>query len=243
MINEYVSIDLEMTGLSPLKDKIIEVGAVYVKNNKIEAELSMLINPNIIIPDEIVRLTGITQDMVKDKPKIHEVIGKILEFIEGKVIIGHYVLMDYSFIKQAQKDFCIGEKLPSGVNNTQLGIDTLKIARKYFEKIEDKRLYNLCKTFEIPCTKNHRAQDDAKITSDLYMKMCTVLEERNIEIKAEPLIFKTKKQQPIPKKQVEYLRRLVNYHQMDLNIDFEKLTQSQGNRLADKIILENGRIK
>lgn len=66
MVNRYVVIDLETTGLSPERDKIIEIGAVKIENGILMGTYSKLVNPNVEISDRIVEITGITSDMIKN---------------------------------------------------------------------------------------------------------------------------------------------------------------------------------
>ena len=94
----YVVFDLETTGFSPVKDKIIEIGAVKVEEGKITDKFSTFVNPKVPIPFEITRLTSITDEMVMNAPTIEEVLPEFLEFIDGAALVAHNAGFDVGFI-------------------------------------------------------------------------------------------------------------------------------------------------
>ncbi|HSH36824.1 exonuclease domain-containing protein, partial [Schnuerera sp.] len=87
--NTFVVFDIETTGLSPKNDMITEIGAIKIVNGKIVDEFSQLINPERPIPNRIIKITGITDEMVKDKPTIDEVLPDFERFIDGAVLVAH----------------------------------------------------------------------------------------------------------------------------------------------------------
>ena len=107
-IDNYVVLDLEMTGLNPKNDKVIEIAAVKVQNGKIADTYSTLVNPQIKISERITELTGITNEMVTSGASMDEAMQKLIDFIDGEVIVGHNVRFDYSFIKQ----WAVKHKIP-----------------------------------------------------------------------------------------------------------------------------------
>ena len=104
MLNSYVALDIETTGLNPAKDSIIEVGAIRIENGTVTDMLSTLVNPGYHIPDRITDITGIDDDMVKDADTIEKVFPRLLEFL-GKdcVIVAHNANFDVGFLKQNAK--------------------------------------------------------------------------------------------------------------------------------------------
>lgn len=98
LIDNYCILDLETTGLSCIKNEIIEVGILKVRNNEIVARYSKLVKPKAKVSKKITKITGITNEMLEDKPAIEEIIIEILTFIGDDVIIGHNVLFDLGFI-------------------------------------------------------------------------------------------------------------------------------------------------
>lgn len=101
MIQNFTAIDLETTGLNPKTDKIIEVGAVRVRDGKVNARFDSLINPHRKLEERITELTGISEDELQTAPEEEEVLLKFLDFIGEDVLLGHRILFDYSFLKRA----------------------------------------------------------------------------------------------------------------------------------------------
>ena len=101
MILDFTAIDTETTGLNPKSDRMIEVGAVKVRNGNITERFETLINPGRKLEERIINLTGITQESLKNAPAIEEVLPDLLAFIGDDVLLGHKILFDFSFIKRA----------------------------------------------------------------------------------------------------------------------------------------------
>ena len=99
-MNNYTVIDLEMTGLAPKQDKVIEIGAVKVKNGQITETYGTLVRPIRPIPKKVTLLTGITAEMADGGMEEDEAMKKLISFIAEDVIVGHNISFDYSFIKQ-----------------------------------------------------------------------------------------------------------------------------------------------
>ncbi len=95
---DFVVFDIETTGFSPVNNRIIEIGAVKLRDGKVLDRFSAFINPQVPIPFEIEKLTGIRDDMVKDAPLVEEVLPKFLEFASGSVLVAHNAGFDMSFI-------------------------------------------------------------------------------------------------------------------------------------------------
>lgn len=99
----YVVFDLETTGFSPDKNKIIEIGAVKVIGGVITDRFSTFVNPEVPIPFRIEELTSIKDDMVIDAPKIEEILPEFMKFCEGAIMVAHNAEFDMSFIKKTAK--------------------------------------------------------------------------------------------------------------------------------------------
>lgn len=117
----FVVFDIETTGFNPIRDEIIEIGAVKVKDFKIIDRFSALINPQKIISNEIIKLTGITNEMLIDKPKIDVVLPKFLEFIGDAPVVAHNAKFDTGFIREKSKNL--------NLNFENTIIDTLTLSR------------------------------------------------------------------------------------------------------------------
>jgi len=98
--DDFVVFDIETTGFSPVHNRIIEIGAVKVSGGKVTERFSTLVNPQVPIPFEIEKLTGIRDDMVQDAPLIDEILPQFLEFARGCVLVAHNAGFDMSFIME-----------------------------------------------------------------------------------------------------------------------------------------------
>ena len=235
MIRDYVCVDIETTGIRPKWDRIIEIGAVKVRDGKVVDTFSELINPGIYIPERITQLTGISTEMVQGKPGIEEILPGFIEFAEDDFLLGHNVRFDYGFLKQ--------NAINLNLQFDKSGLDTLKIARKTLPKEWSKGLENLCRIFGIEDKNHHRAFNDAEVTSKLY----GILMEQYGSyypglFEAEEFIYKVKKMQPITEKQKKYLNALIKYHNIEVNYEIDTLSKNEASRKIDKIIAENGKI-
>jgi DNA polymerase-3 subunit alpha (Gram-positive type) len=233
VIKNYVSIDLETTGLNPKTDKIIEIGAVKVDNGVVTDTFSSFVNPGRKLAEHIIELTGIHDEDVEAAPYIEDILPQLVEFIGEYPLLGHRILFDYSFIKKAAVD----NKLVFEKD----GIDTLKIARKYLDKLEHRNLDYLCSYYEIP-HHAHRALEDAKAAHLLYGKLVEqFFDEADSLFVPSGLVFKVKRDVPASKKQKERLYRLIELHKIIVETDVERLTKSEADRLIDKILAKYGR--
>lgn len=235
MVDHYIALDLEMTGLKVKQDKILEIGAIKVMENKVVAEMQCIINPHTKLSQTVRELTGIDESMAEQGSEEKEAIEKIIEFCNGLPLIGHNILLDFGFLKQSavnnQIEFCAD------------GVDTLKIARKVVPNLPSKSLINLCRYFGIRQRRCHRALEDAKAAHKLFQILKDNYSEGHEELfLPEPLNFKIKKQMPITEKQKKYLNELINYHKINFNSEMEYLTRSEASRLTDKILLQCGRM-
>ncbi|QHQ60504.1 3'-5' exonuclease [Anaerocolumna sedimenticola] len=234
-ITSFVCFDVETTGLNPEKDKIIEIGALKVKEGKIIGKFTEFINPKMKLPGHITKLTGITDEMIQYSETEDTVVCRFLEFAGDYIIMGHNIGFDYSFLKTAavrqHKTF------------EKMGIDTLSLCRKLLPDMESKSLGSMCRHYQIINENAHRAYDDAKATAMLYVKLCNEFYLKRPEIfLPKPLWFKIKKNRPITNKQKNYLIDLLKYHKIESEQSIDFLTQSEASRMIDKIILEKGRI-
>ncbi|MBQ4630787.1 MAG: PolC-type DNA polymerase III [Clostridia bacterium] len=170
---EFVVFDIETTGFSAENDRIIEIGAVRVKNREITDTFSVFVNPERPIPAKITELTGIDDDMVKDADIIENVIKDFYEFVGDAVLVAHNASFDTSFIK-ANARRC---EMPYAFSC----IDTLELARGLVHGIKNYKLNTLCKHFNISLENHHRACDDAGATADLLIELFKLLNAKDVE--------------------------------------------------------------
>jgi DNA polymerase-3 subunit epsilon len=234
-ITTFVCFDIETTGLNPQSDKIIEIGAVKVKDGKIAGRFSELINPQITLPNLIIKLTGINDEMLKTADSELNVVTRFLEFAEDYVVLGHNIKFDFSFVKIAADR--------AHLSFEKRAIDTLDLSRKLHQDMESRGLESMCRHYNINNNHAHRAYDDAKATAMLYVNLCNDFYDENAEMFCpKPLIYKIKKVQAITNKQKKYLIDLLKYHKIEGIQSIDTLTQSEASRWIDRIILENGRL-
>lgn len=231
MIKDYICLDLETTGLNPKTDKIIEIGAVRVRDAKVTDSFETFVSPGRRLEEKIIGITGITDEMLETAPDIAEVIPKFLEFAGEDILLGHGIFFDYSFVKRA----AVNNRLPF----EKQGIDTLKIARKFLPDLESRRLSDLCKHYKIE-HHAHRALADAKATAALYEKLCGQFYTEE-DFKPFPLVYKIKRETPITKPQKERLYRLLEKHKLSIEADIDKMTKNEASRYTDRILAKYGR--
>lgn len=157
---DYTVIDIETTGLSPRFNKIIELCALRVRNNAVVDKFSTLVNPECRINSFITKLTGITNEMVKDAPKIKEVLFKYLEFIGNDTVLGHNVNFDINFIFDNCVE-CYGKEFSNNF------IDTCRISKK-FCSLGSHKLNYLAEYYKIDSSGHHRAENDCFMTHLIF---------------------------------------------------------------------------
>lgn len=234
MIDSYICVDLETTGLNPKTDKIIEIGAVKIRNGKETDRFESYVNPARKLEERIVSLTGIRDENLTDAPYIDEIIPGFLKFADEDIFLGHSILFDFSFLKKAAVN--------QGLKLEKQGIDTLKIARKFLPELESRSLGYLCEYYKIP-HKAHRALEDAVATESLYRRLCEDFyrPETEKEFAPGPLIFQVKKEVPATKVQRERLDRLMKRHGILPDSEIDRMTKNEMSRYTDQILSKYGR--
>ena len=155
----FVVLDLETTGGSPAEAGITEVGAVKVRHGEVVGEFATLVNPGVPIPPFIAALTGITDPLVADAPRLSAVLPTLLEFLGDAVLVAHNARYDVGFLKGA----CALLDVPWPHLRI---VDTARIARTALQRDEvpNCKLGTLAAHFRSPVTPTHRALDDARAT-------------------------------------------------------------------------------
>ena len=164
LIDNYVVVDLETTGLSSSSDSIIEISAIRYENDTEISRFHSFVEYDAPLPSFIVDLTGITDDMLADAPTINEVLPKFLDFVGYSVIVAHNANFDINFIY----DKALEELDVKFTNNF---IDTLRLARKCDLPVENNKLGTLAQYFEIEQNEAHRATADCETTQAIYVKL------------------------------------------------------------------------
>lgn len=161
----YAVVDLETTGLDPVQDSIIEIGALLVEDGVKVAEYYTMVKINGIIPEEIVRLTGITDDTLqKEGVSQSEAIAILRRFTDGLPIICHNAGFDKQFLDKACD--ALGE---DAFSNRM--IDTAEFAKALLPNAKNYRLETVAKYLLVPAPTMHRALPDCQITYGIYNKL------------------------------------------------------------------------
>ncbi len=190
----YVSFDLETTGLSSRYSGITEFGAAKIVNGHVTETLDILIDPEMEIPPHIVEKTKITNQMVKGKPTIKEVLPQILEFFGDAILVSHNINFDIGFLNEALRRN--GQK---AISNPL--IDTLSLSRYMFPDARKHQLGSLSKNLGLTRYNEdeaHRADYDARILADVWLVMLARLTDGNFSLnhsdvasfKVTPLMYK-----------------------------------------------------
>jgi len=155
----FISLDLETTGFDPIKDKIIEFGAVKFDLNGEKERLQFLVNPGITLPEIITHITGITDENLKTSPPFEEKISEIKEFIGNLPIVGHNIQFDTNFLR--------GNDIE--INNPEY--DTFQLASILLPGLPSYSLEILSHALKLEHEEKHRALDDAIAAMELFIKL------------------------------------------------------------------------
>ncbi|MGL5435276.1 MAG: PolC-type DNA polymerase III [Lachnospiraceae bacterium] len=169
----YVVFDIETTGFSPEKNRIIEIGAVKVTDGKITDKFSTFVNPDVPIPFEIEQLTGINDNMVLPAPRIDAALPDFLEFCQDSVLVAHNASFDISFISH--------NAIRLNLEFAPTVLDTVALARHLLPNLNRFKLDTVAKALHITLESHHRAVDDAGATAEIFARFVTMLRERGVE--------------------------------------------------------------
>ena len=192
----YVVFDLETTGFSPIKDKIIEIGAVKVEHGEITDKFSTFVNPKVPIPFQITQLTSITDQMVIGAPDIETVLPQFLEFIGDAALVAHNASFDVSFIEQNCRYQDIQPDFTS--------VDTVAMARILLPTLSKYKLNVVANALHISLENHHRAVDDAGATAEIFVKFIEMLKDRGI--------YDLAKLNQFGENNADAVRKLPSYH-------------------------------
>ena len=159
---EFVVIDLETTGLKPGSAAITEIAAVQVKNGQFGEKFHSLVNPGRRVPPGVSRLTGITDDMLRDQPRIEEVFPQLHAFLGSAALVAHNVDFDLSFLNfDSRRLFSTPLLNPS--------LCTLRLARRLLSGLRSRSLDAVAASLGVSCPDRHRALGDAHITAEVLL--------------------------------------------------------------------------
>lgn len=172
--DEYVVFDIETTGLNKEKCKIIEIGAVKIRNREIVDRYSTFIDPGEKLSDEIVDLTNITDDMLEGQRPIETVLPEFLDFVGDDVLVAHNASFDTGFVRIKAEELGIEYR-----KNTIL--DTLELSRTLLKELKKHKLDVVAKHLGVSLEGHHRAVNDAEATAEIFLKLVDMLEENGVK--------------------------------------------------------------
>jgi DNA polymerase-3 subunit epsilon len=190
----FVVFDLETTGLDPKKDKIVEIGAVKFDQHGLIARFSVLINPGIPMPYAASQVNQITDEMLQGKPSLTDGLPDFLRFIDGAILISHNAQFDSSFINEALSKSYTEEHQPSLLDDVAAPnqadgwiapfasmpnqiLDTIPLAKQAFPGRYKYNLQDLSRDLGIQALDAHRAEDDARVCMEIFLKCVEQMRE------------------------------------------------------------------
>lgn len=234
MLEDYVVIDLEMTGLNAKKDAILETGAVRVRNGKAEERYTALLNAGRMLSEELTALTGITQEMTSEGREPEDAMPEFFDFIGEDVLVGQNIIFDYGFLKQ----WAVNHGFPF----ERKAVDTLKLSRIFLPVDQKKDLESLCGYFGIERRNAHRALDDAIETWQIFEELKRRYSDKSKAFVPRELVYKAKKQTPATERQKQYLRCYAQRLDITVPAELDRMTRSEASRLLDNWIAQYGKL-
>lgn len=148
-------VDVETTGMSFRRDRVIEVAAIRVENNRIVKSFASLIDPQTELPQFVTKLTGIHRSELTKAPTFYDVADELQRIMEGAVFVAHNVRFDMGFLKNEFKRF-------NKAFNPRM-LCTLKLSKALYPDVRGHRLQDLIDRCSIKTATRHRAKDDALV--------------------------------------------------------------------------------
>jgi DNA polymerase III epsilon subunit family exonuclease len=171
---DFVVFDLETTGAKCPPCRVTEIGAYRIEKGKIADKFHTLVNPEMSIPIFITHLTGISDSMVRNAPKFHEIAADFLDFIGDAVLVAHNASFDIRFLNHE-----IG-KIYDGYKMANPHLCTVQLSRKLVPHIENHKLNTVAQYFRVSLVNHHRALFDAHATARIFVELLAKLEERGV---------------------------------------------------------------
>jgi len=239
--DEMVVFDIETTGLSNKTCKIIEIGAVKIKNGEIVDKMDLFVDPEGHIPEKITELTSITDGMVEGAPKESEAVRTFLEFAGDRLLIAHNANFDVGFIRVA------AEREGLAFNNTFL--DTVGLSKYVNPELKNHKLDTIAKHYKLDDFHHHRASDDAEVLAKIFFVMLERLKSEGIDNFERMLDTMSERTDPLKlrpyhmimfaknKEGLKNLYRLVSYSYLDYYKRFPRMPKSVIEQYRDGLII------
>jgi len=190
-------VDIETTGVSLYRDRIIEVAILKVKNKKIINKYSTLVNPGTYLSPYIERITGIQAEWLESAPTFYDIKDDVLALLKDSVFVAHNARFDYSFLK---KEF---NHLEIDFSAKQLC--TVKLFRRLYPGLRHYDLDSLIQYFNFKCKRRHRALNDAKVLFEFYRKVSTGHDKEKLELALKDVLKRPSRPVGLSEKDLEKL--------------------------------------
>ena len=200
---EFVIVDLETTGMHANQDRILEIGAVRVKGNKVEDTFERLVDPGCEVPRRITQITGITTADVCGESQVAEVLPDFVEFVGDAIFVAHNVTFDWKFIASELSR----ADLPALKNPT---LCTVRLARRLLKGLPSRSLGSLIKHFDINTDARHRALSDVLATQEVLAQLLLMLERQHEITELDKLLhfqFTSYAKNPVDQHRLEHIRK------------------------------------
>jgi len=156
-------VDVETTGVSAKSDRIIEIGIIRVEKGNVVAKYNQLINPEVLVPEFIQNMTGITDDGLEGKPTFRDVKDEVSELLNDSIFVAHNVGFDHGFISH--------EFEREGMTRQWSRLCTVQLSRRLYPQYRRHNLDSIINRFGFNCDNRHRAYDDASILWNFYQRI------------------------------------------------------------------------
>lgn len=180
----FIALDTETTGLQAHSNRIIEIAAIRYQNGVEVDRFEQLIHPGRGIPEEITRLTGISDDDVIDAPTFRDCMTEFLHFLGNSPIVGYNVNFDIGFLESEFKRCDPHKEFTDPLSSKWLrsdAWDAMILTRMLFPYLDGYNLGTVANHFQIPLDRAHRAAEDAKATGELFLIVLDELCHRELE--------------------------------------------------------------
>lgn len=157
----FAFVDVETTGTSASQDRVLEVGVIRVENGVVVGQINTLLDPDVPIPTDITRITGIVDEDIFDAPHFSDVVEEIETLLKDAVFVAHNARFDYAFLKHEFRRL--------GLPFTYKTLDTVKLSRKLYPQLSHHNLDSIIQLLQIEVENRHRAYDDAAVLFE-FMK-------------------------------------------------------------------------
>jgi len=184
---EFIAFDLETTGLNKKQDRIIEIGAVRVRNGQVVDKFSSFADPGHRLSGITVNLTGITDEMVHGAPAPHEAVRAFLDWAGETPLVAHNAEFDIGFVRETCQR--------NGWEFAPLWIDTLTLAQYLCPELSNHRLDTVAEHLELPPFQHHRAFDDADVCAQIFCHLAAYMKAEGVSTAEEinPLLATKKR--------------------------------------------------